>query len=190
MISWIFEGLCVLWFKITGWQVGRSFPEGLKKYVLIVAPHTSNWDFPIGVAARKILKLNVKYVAKKELFKFPIGGMLKGLGGFPVDRSKSNSFVEAVVEHFNALDEFGVCITPEGTRSRVDKWKTGFYHMAIGAKVPVIMVGFDYPTKCVVVSDPLALTGEMDTDLNAMHRFFKQITPKYPELSQYHRVGG
>lgn len=185
MFSRIFEAWSVRWFKRHGWRINQVFPAHLKQYVLIVAPHTSNWDFPIGVAARKLLGLNVKYVAKSELFKWPIKNTLLQLGGYPIDRSKSNSFVEQVVHLFNEIEDFAVCITPEGTRSKVTRWKTGFYHMAVQAEVPVIMVGFDYLRKLVLVSDPFQPTGHMEADFKSMQEYFKGIVPRYPEKSMY-----
>lgn len=177
--------MCIWWFRSTGWTIPKAVPPELKQYVLIVAPHTSNWDFPIGVAARKIMGLKVRYVAKKELFKWPIRGTLLRLGGYPVDRSKKTSFVDQVVAFFEEMDDFAITITPEGTRKKVKKWKTGFYHMAIQAKVPIVMVGFDYASKTVKVSDPYIPTGDMDSDFENFHDFFRKITPRFPEKSQY-----
>jgi 1-acyl-sn-glycerol-3-phosphate acyltransferase len=185
MISALFTQLCVWWFKWTGWKVEGSFPPEIKQYVLVVAPHTSNVDFFIGVAARKILGIDVKYLAKKELFKFPFRGLFLGLGGYPVDRSKKNSLVDQVVGFFNAPVSFALCVTPEGTRKRRDTWKTGFYVMATQAEVPIVMVGFDYALKKVIVSDFFDPSGNMEEDLEHMHRFFEKITPKHPELSMY-----
>lgn len=185
MLSSIFVWLCVIWFKMRGWRIPKRFPVGLKQYVLAVAPHTSNIDFPIGVAARKLLGLNVQYVAKKELFKFPIAGVLKSLGGYPIDRSKKTNFVEQVVSLFQTEEDFAICVTPEGTRSRVETWKTGFYHMAMKAGVPIMMVGFDYPLRVVVVSDPFMPTGDMEADFAQMDRFFEKIVPKNPANSKY-----
>lgn len=185
MFARIFEALCIWWFRYTGWTIPKPVPPELKQYVLIVAPHTSNWDFPIGVAARKIMGLHVRYVAKKELFKWPIRGTLLQLGGYPVDRSKKTSFVDQVVGFFDEMDDFAITITPEGTRKKVHKWKTGFYHMAMQAKVPIVMVGFDYASKTIQVSDPFSPTGEMESDFEVFHNFFRQITPRFPEKSQY-----
>lgn len=185
MFSRIFESICLRWFHRHGWSITQNIPPSLKQYVLIVAPHTSNWDFLVGVAARKIMGINVKYVAKSELFKWPIRNTLLQLGGFPVDRSKKNSFVDNVVQYFKTIDDFAVCITPEGTRSKVAKWKTGFYHMAILAQVPIIMVGFDYEKHSVVVSDPYYPSGNMEADFEEMHAFFRPIVARHPHLSQY-----
>ncbi len=184
-MSSIFVWLCVRWFKFRGWRIPRIIPADLKQYVLVVAPHTSNLDFPVGIAARKIMNLNVRYVAKKELFKFPIGATLIKLGGYPVDRSRKTSFVEKVAGLFAQQDDFAVCLTPEGTRSRVTTWKTGFYHIAVMARVPIILVGFDYELRVVVISEPFWPGGDIEADMNKMHAFFSRIVPKHKERSQY-----
>jgi len=190
MFSKIFEALCIWWFKRNGWTIPKPLSRELKKYVIIVVPHTSNWDFPVGVAARKLMGLKTRYVAKKELFKWPIGGTLIGLGGFPVDRSKNTSFVDQVVALFDQHDEFAITVAPEGTRGRVEKWKTGFYHMALQAGVPIVTVGFDYQKKTVEVGEPYMPTGDIDLDFEVFHAFFRNITPRYPENAQYFNSKG
>ncbi len=186
MIGFLFVRFCVFMFKLYGWRIPKRFPADLHQYVLVVAPHTSNYDFPIGIAARYLLKLDVKYAAKKELFRFPFNATLRRLGGYPVDRSKNTSFVDQIVEQFNQPGHFSLCITPEGTRSKVTTWKTGFYHMAMKAGVPIMMVGFDYELRVVVVSDPFIPSGNMEADFELMDRFFEKITPRHPEKSKYH----
>lgn len=185
MISGLFTQLCVLWFKMSGWKIKGSFPPEIRQYVLVVAPHTSNIDFFVGVAARKILGINVKYLAKSELFKFPIRNLLLNLGGYPVDRSKKNSLVDQVVGYFQDKDDFSLCVTPEGTRGKVEEWRTGFYIMAVKAKVPIVMVGFDYADKEVVISEFFQPSGNMEKDLKHMHDFFGKIMPKHPDKSMY-----
>lgn len=148
---------------------------------MIVAPHTSNWDFFVGLAARSILKLETKYLAKKELFRFPFGWIFRALGGFPVDRSKSNNFVDAVAELYAKHPVFSIAITPEGTRSYVPVWKTGFYYIAQKAQIPVVMVGFNYAKKEVAVEKPFYLTGNMEQDIEFMKDHFRKIPGKNPE---------
>jgi|SRR5690554_3394268 len=185
MISGLFNWLCVLWFRLSGWRIPKVIPQSIRQYVLVVAPHTSNIDFFVGIAARKIMGLNVKYIAKRELFVFPVKKLLLNLGRFPVDRSKRGSLVDQMVENFQKIDDFAITVTPEGTRSKVDTWKTGFYHIASKAKVPIIMVGFDYQKKWVVVSEPFYVTDDIENDINEMHKFFENIVPKHPENSLY-----
>ena len=154
----------------------------LKKFVLIVAPHTSNWDFFVGIAARSILRLKSKYLAKNSLFNIPVvGWLLSKLGGFPVDRSKNSNMVEQVAEMFSKKDRLVVTLTPEGTRSYVPKWKTGFYWIAHQANVPIVMVGFDYRNKTVEVKEPFYPTGDIEKDLPKILKYYRSIRGKYPE---------
>jgi 1-acyl-sn-glycerol-3-phosphate acyltransferase len=185
MISRLFTQLCVLWFKWRGWTIEGGFPPEMKQYVLVVAPHTSNVDFFVGVAARKLLGINVKYLAKSELFRFPVRRLLLNLGGYPVDRSKKNALVDQVTDFFHEQEDFALCVTPEGTRGKVGQWRTGFYIMAVKAEVPIVMVGFDYKYKKVVVSPPFKPSGDMEKDIRFMHGFFEKINSKHPEKSMY-----
>ena len=173
----------VLMYKITGWKVVGKMPEE-KKFVLIVAPHTSFWDFPVGLGARAILHLKTKILAKKELFENPIvGGILRWMGGIPVDRgNRKNGIVDSVVKYFNENEEFVVTITPEGTRAYVKRWKTGFYRIAKEANVPIIMVGFDFQRKIVEMCDPFYPTDDMDADMAHIIDYFKGMVGKNPEL--------
>ena len=148
---------------------------------MIVAPHTSNWDFPLGVAARGILKLDIKFLGKKELFKFPFGGYFRWMGGYPVDRSKSTSLVDFVSDAFEKNEHLLLAIAPEGTRSHVPKWKTGFYYMALKAGVPIVMTGFDYRNKEVNLQPPFYPTGSIDKDLKVLHDYYDTIEGKHPE---------
>lgn len=168
-------------FKLTGWKVKGEISKSLSRYVMIVAPHTSNWDFFVGLAARSILNIDTKYVAKKELFRFPFGWMFKSLGGFPVDRSKHNNFVDAVCEIFKSKDQFSICITPEGTRSYNPQWKTGFYYIAVKSNIPIVIVGFDYSKKTVSVEEPFYPTGNIDNDIEYMKGYYRNLKGKIPD---------
>ncbi|MBL0343459.1 MAG: 1-acyl-sn-glycerol-3-phosphate acyltransferase [Bacteroidetes bacterium] len=148
---------------------------------MIIAPHTSNWDFFLGLASRSVLGLETKYVAKKELFRFPFGWIFKNLGGYPVDRSKSNNFVDAVVEVFKTEPEFSICITPEGTRSYAPVWKTGFYYIAQKAGIPIVMVAFNYATKEVVVEPPFYLSGDIEKDFEFMKNYYRKVPGRNPK---------
>lgn len=171
-------------YKITGWKIDGKLPEDIKKYVLIVAPHTSVWDFPVGLGARSILGLKTKFLGKKELFKNPIvGAVLKWMGGIPVDRgNRNNGIVDTVVKHFNENDEFVVTLTPEGTRKYAKRWKTGFHRMAKQANVPILMVSFDFKTKTVAFLDPFYPTDDVNADLEYIQNYYRGITGKIPEF--------
>ena len=159
-------------FWIFGWSVEGKLPKE-KKYVIIVAPHTSNWDFMIGLFTRSIMKLKSKFLGKAPLFKPPIGWLFYALGGYPVDRSKSTNLVDKVVEIFDAHEEFIIAVAPEGTRKKVKKWKSGFYHIAYGAGIPILMAGIDYQTKCVYFSDLFWPTGDYEKDMVEIMNFYK-----------------
>ncbi|HET6243653.1 MAG: lysophospholipid acyltransferase family protein [Bacteroidetes bacterium] len=168
-------------FRKHGWKIQGGLPLGTKKCVLLAAPHTSNWDFVYGIGALEEFNLDVKYLAKKELFRFPFKGMFESLGGVPVDRSKSNSMVDAMIELINSKDEIIVMIPPEGTRSRVDKWKSGFYHVALGAQVPIVLGYLDYKNKVAGIGPALMPSGDKEKDYKVICDFYKKTTAKWPE---------
>ncbi len=170
-----------LFFKIFGWKIKGTIPPEVKKYVMIVAPHTSNIDFLVGLAARSILRLQTKYLAKKELFKPPFGWLFYALGGYPVDRSKNTNTVDKVVDIFNHHDRFSICITPEGTRKYAESWKTGFHKIARQAGIPIIMVAFDYRTKTVYAQPPFYPTENLEADLEKIKAYYRQFKGKIPQ---------
>lgn len=167
-------------FTIYKWKISGKLPD-LNKYVLIVAPHTSNVDFFIGLAARSILHLKASYLGKAELFRPPHGWIFKALGGYPVDRSKHTNLVDSVVEIFKREKEFRLALAPEGTRSEVKQWKSGFYHIAVKAKVPIVMVSFDYLDKTVYVNEPFFPGGKLDEDWKVIYDFYKSRNGKFPK---------
>ena len=173
-----------IYFKIMRWTLEGNFDPAIKKYIIIVAPHTSNWDFPLGVMARSLLHIEgAKFLAKSSLFKWPYGFIFRILGGYPVDRTKTNNLVDAVVDIFNSKEQFAVALAPEGTRSKVDSFKTGFYHIAAKANIPIYKVGFDFGKKRIVTDAPFFTSGNMDQDMLSILAFFKQIKGRNPELS-------
>jgi 1-acyl-sn-glycerol-3-phosphate acyltransferase len=174
----------LLLFKILGWKTRGEFPTDLKKYVIAVAPHTSNWDFLVGVAGRRILKIQgkAKFLGKSSLFKPPFGWIFRLLGGYPVDRSKSQDMVEQVASLFNTHDEFVLAIAPEGTRKKVEKLKTGFYYIARKANVPIVPVGFDFKKKEIIVAKPMYLTESFEEDMDKLMGFYRTVIGKNPEL--------
>jgi len=171
-----------LYIALTGWKTIGRYPSEIKKGVLIIAPHTSGWDFLTAVAFRSKERLKAKYLAKKELFRFPFGIVFKWLGGYPVDRGKARNLVDATVNIFNSKDQFIIGITPEGTRRKVKKLKTGFYHIAKKAGVPILMVAFDYEKKAVIYAEPLYPTDDQKTDFKVIYDFYKDVKGKNPEL--------
>lgn len=170
-------------FRVLGWKMDTNFPTHLKKYVVIAAPHTSWVDFPIAILARMSSGIMINYIGKDSLFKGPFGFFFRALGGTPVDRSKNNKLVDAIIELFNSKDEFRLGLSPEGTRKKVDKWKTGFYFIAKGAKVPIVMATLDFENKQIKISDPFYPTDEMEKDFEVFSTFYKNVKGKNPELS-------
>ncbi len=172
-------------FRLWGWKFEGQYPYDLKKFVLIVVPHTSSWDFPVGLLARSALRARIKFVGKASLFRPPFGWLFRALGGYPVDRSKRNNFVDAVVDIFNREKEFVLTIAPEGTRQRVEHLKTGFYYIALGAKVPVLMVKFDWANKIVGFSQPFYPTGNLEADMEVITAYFRGIKGYHADMSFY-----
>lgn len=170
-------------YTILGWKVENGFPETPKKYVIIAAPHTSWIDFPIAILTRMSEGKMVNFIGKNSLFKWPFGYFFKALGGTPVDRNKSNNMVDAVIKVFNSKEEFRLGISPEGTRKKVDTWKTGFYYIAKGANVPVVMATLDFENKKVKISEPYYVKGNIEEDFKYMQGFFKGVRGKNPKFS-------
>jgi 1-acyl-sn-glycerol-3-phosphate acyltransferase len=149
--------------------------------VLIVAPHTSNWDFLVGLQAMFALHLRLSYLAKHTLFWWPLGPIMRWLGGVSVDRSIHADRVRDAVEEFNKRDKFILVVTPEGTRRKVPRWKRGFYHVALGAAVPIVPVSFDYSRRVITLWPPFTPTGNVDSDIAVLHAIYKREMAKTPE---------
>ncbi len=166
-----------------GWKIEGSFDPAIKKAVVIVVPHTSWHDFYIGAFARKLLKTQINYIAKKELFESPFGWYFRWMGGAPLDRTPGQKQVEAIAEIFQKKDEFRLAMSPEGTRKKVLNWKTGYYYIALAANVPIICVAFDYGTKTVTVNDAFYPTGDLDLDTQKLRSYYKGVVGKNKEYS-------
>jgi 1-acyl-sn-glycerol-3-phosphate acyltransferase len=163
-----------------GWRIEGAFPN-LPKLVIIVAPHTSNWDFVVGVAAKLALGLRVLFFGKDTLFRFPLGPLMRRLGGMPVDRSKASDVVSEIVDQFVRRDRLIVALAPEGTRKRVERWRTGFYHIAHGAKVPVLPVALDWSSRRIRIGAPFVTTGDVDADLQDLQQRFAGVNGRRPK---------
>lgn len=170
----------ILTLKILGWTIKGRLPENLKKSVIIAAPHTANTDFAIGWLAYRAMGVHVKFLIKKELFKFPFGILLRSMGGVPVDRSKSNNTVNQVVGMLNENETMHIAITPEGTRKLAKRWKKGFYFIAHKANIPVVLAYMDYAKKEGGVGPTIYLTDDYDSDLAKIQDFYKDVSAKYP----------
>ena len=153
----------------------------------MVAPHTSNWDFIFGMGAVKVMKLNQRFIIKKEWIRFPFKKLMLSLGALPIDRNKKNtsddkkSSVDAIAELFENRDELRMVITPEGTRSKVEKWKTGFYYVALKANVPIALAFINYETKTCGVDKIIYPTGNFNADMKLIMDFYKNLKGKNPQ---------
>lgn len=172
-----------IYFKILKWSLIGDFPSHLKKCVIIVVPHTSWWDFLLGLLVRKIWQEEINYIGKKSLFDSPFGWFFKWTGGAPVDRGKSSDTVSAIVKIFEERDKFRLSLSPEGTRKKVAKWKTGFYYIAKAANVPIVIVAFDYGKKQVKISKEHFPTNDQKADFKTFEAFFKGVKGKVVENS-------
>lgn len=178
----MFRPFYLLCFKIFGWRIVGTYPQELKKYVVVVGPHTSNWDFLVGVAARSILRMQkAKFLGKSQLFRPPFGWFFRAIGGYPVDRTRSTDMVEQAAALIREHDEFILAMAPEGTRKKVQKLRTGFYYIALAAGVPIVPVGFDYGRRQVTFGAPLYPTS-IESDMPVLIQFFAGIVGKNPEL--------
>lgn len=159
--------------RAAGWRVHGDFPD-VPKMVIIVAPHSSNWDFIIGVAAKLAMRLRVRYLGKASLFRFPLGIVMRRLGGIPVDRSTANDVVRSAVATFARHDRMLLAIAPEGTRTPVDRWRTGFYHIARGAGVPILPVALDWGTRTIRIGTLFVPTDDLEGGIRELRRRFAQ----------------
>jgi 1-acyl-sn-glycerol-3-phosphate acyltransferase len=173
--------LAKLILKLWGWKVTGGIPPGLKKCVVIVAPHTSMWDFVIGRLAWYVINVKVKFLIKEEMFFFPLGIILKAFGGIPVDRKQSRNIVDFVVGLFNQYDSLYITITPEGTRQLNPRWKRGFYYIALRAGVPVALAILDYKKKIGGVGKIFTPSGDFKKDFEMIENFYRGRVAKYPE---------
>jgi len=166
--------------KTAGWKAIVTVAEPPKS-VICVAPHTSNWDFPIGELFYLALGRKSSFLIKKSWFFFPLNYVFDALGGVPVDRRKSTSVTQQMVEEFEKRDYFHLAITPEGTRSLSTKWKMGFYYIAVGANVPIQLAYIDYKKKEVAIKELFYPTGNEEADLAKIQSYYKDVHAKFPE---------
>ena len=183
MIGWITS----LWWKLNGWKIEGAFPDDIKKMVIAVGPHTSAWDIVVGIAARYVTPIKHAYfLGKKELFDGVFGWFFRAIGGTPVDRSSSHGVVQQVADKFNDHDIFRIAMSPEGTRKKVEKLRTGFYYIAKEAKVPILLVGFDFKHKQVIYGPLIHPSNDEAADFKQIIDFFAPIEGKNKEAGMRH----
>jgi len=171
VVSWFF-------YKVLGWKIEGDFPVNFQKYVVIVVPHTSWVDFPMGILIRYITGIESRFVGKESLFKGPFGWFFNAMGGIPVNRSNRQNFVDKIVALFDSHEAFVFSMSPEGTRKKVGAWKTGFYYIAKNANVPLVKVALDYPKKLVRIAAPYKITGQQELDFKNFTAFFEGTVGK------------
>ncbi len=164
--------------QVSGWHFDGEFPD-VPKLIIAVAPHTSNWDFIVGIMALWALDIRISFIGKHTLFKGPFGAWLRSLGGIPVDRGKSHGVVGEVVNAFNASEKMLFALAPEGTRQRDKGFKSGFLHMAQGAQVPVLLAYFDFPTRTIGFGTVLIPSGDVERDMQSVLAFYRPVRGKY-----------
>jgi 1-acyl-sn-glycerol-3-phosphate acyltransferase len=177
----MFSTICSWILKLAGWKITHRVPGDMKRFVLIIAPHTSMWDFVWGWVILKSMRLDARFMIKKEMFWFPLGWILKGLGGLPVDRSQGSHLVHMVAETLSKSDHMVMAITPEATRKPNADWKKGFYRIALSAKLPVAVGYLDYAQKTTGIVSIFYPTGDFAADTRFLRDFYKDRKGKHPE---------
>ena len=179
VINTLMRFLSIAFLKLAGWKVEGALPPGAHKSVLIAAPHTSNWDLPYTLMVAFSLRLTVYWMGKEQIFAFPFRGLMMWLGGIPVNRDKTNNLVAASVEAIKAASgPLQLIVPPEGTRSKARYWKTGFYHIAVGAQVPIVMAYMDYEKKISGLGPIFQPTGDLEADMVAIKAFYAPFKGK------------
>lgn len=171
-----------LWMWLFGWDVIGRIPQG-EKFVLVGAPHTSNWDFPFTLATLSVFRLKISWMGKDSLFKKPFGSVMRWLGGIAVDRSSEHGTVDQMVKQFKESQKLVVTIAPSGTRKKRDFWKSGFYWIAYTAQVPILCGYLDYARKEACLGLSFVPTGDIKKDMDRIREFFKGVQGKNPELT-------
>ena len=169
---WILQSL--------GWTVRADLPA-VKKYVVIAAPHTSNWDFPLGIITAKALKLKVHWMGKHTLFRWPYGWFFRAIGGTPVQRDAGQNYIRQMTELFEQSEQLVLALAPEGTRSRIDHWKTGFHYIARAVNVPISMAYMDYENKRVGIGELLYPGEDIEADFTRIRQFYADKRGRNPE---------
>jgi len=180
MIAWILSGLAAIVLKAMGWRTAGQ-PPNVAKYIFVAAPHTSNWDFFYMYVAAKRLRVRLAWMGKESLFGGRFGWVMRALNGVSVNRSGGQNIVAQVVQEFQNRESLVLAVPPAGTRRKMPHWRSGFYHIAIGAQVPLALGFVDYGRKEVGIGPVFMPSGNVTTDMDIIRAFYSTITPKYPE---------
>jgi len=172
--------LAALAFRLAGWHTEGTPPPN-DRFVIIAAPHTSNWDAVILLVAARIFDLPLAWFVKDAWFRFPLGPIMRRLGGVPIDRSAHHGVVEQAIAQLQSSERLALAVPPEGTRGRTPHWKTGFYHIARGAKVPIVLGFIDYGRKVAGLGPAFTPTGDLERDFEVFRAFYDKVQPRFPE---------
>jgi 1-acyl-sn-glycerol-3-phosphate acyltransferase len=180
-VSAAMHALAKFLFRLAGWKIEGEVPRP-ERFVIIAAPHTSNWDAFVMLTAAYIFRVKLAWFIKDSAFFFPLGALVRRFGGLPIDRSSRNDVVAQAVERFEKCERLILAVPPEGTRKHSPAWKTGFYHIARGAGVPIVLGYVDYRRKVAGLGLAFVPTGDIEADFKVFEEFYAGVTPKYPEL--------
>ena len=182
VVNTVLRGFSLAFLKLTGWKVVGQLPANGRTSVLIAAPHTSNWDLPYTLMVAIALRLNIYWMGKEQIFKPPFRGLMMWLGGIPIRRESANNVVAASVAALQTADgPLQLVVPPEGTRSKARYWKTGFYYIATGARVPIVMAFMDYERKVSGLGPVFEPTGNLEADMAAIQAFYAPFKGKNPD---------
>ena len=174
------RALAFLALRVTGWRVEGAFPN-VPQFVVIVAPHTSNWDFFVGIMAMFAIGFRGTFLGKHTLFRWPLSAIMRWLGGVPVDRSSSHNVVQQTIDYFDSRPQLLLALSPEGTRKKLPAWRTGFWYVAKGAGVPIVPAAFDYPARRIRIFPPLQPGDDIVADVTRLQAHFDARMARHPE---------
>jgi 1-acyl-sn-glycerol-3-phosphate acyltransferase len=182
VVNTVLRGFSLAVLKLAGWKVSGQLPANGRTCVLIAAPHTSNWDLPYTLMVAFALRLNIYWMGKEQIFRPPFRGLMMWLGGIPVRRESANNLVAASIEALQAAQgPVQLVVPPEGTRSKARYWKTGFYYIAAGARVPIVMAYMDYERKTSGLGPVFKPTGDIEADMVTIKAFYAPFKGKNPD---------
>ena len=168
-----------LYLKLTGWKLEGQVPD-LPKFIVVFAPHTTNWDLPNMLAVTYAMDFRASWFGKREIFHWSCGWFFKWLGGIPIERRKSTNMVTQIVSEIKSREQIVIGIAPEGTRGKAEYWKSGFYHIAHQADIPLVLGYLDYERRAGGLGPVLYPTGDIHADMQVIADFYKDVTPRYP----------
>lgn len=183
-LSRLARWLLLAWYRKSGWRAQGTLPSD-RKFVILGASHTSNWDFLIFLGTVHAVGREVRFIGKQSLFRGPLGKFMHALGGVPVDRGAPQDLVGQIVAQFDSHDDFLLIVAAEGTRARTTRWRTGFYQIALRARVPIVCAGPDYPTRRGIFGPVIRPTGDFERDMAPAFAFFRSLRPRHPERAAF-----